>query len=128
MKIIFSIFLCSFFLCSCADHGKPAEQLAAKDTLEKQKFFPVTDYLEGEVYNIKKSGVNPLMYTTVNGHTDSVWIKIEELDSIDSILREGLTSNEYQWVRSSLKIIMRTRKTLGTADRDTKLPHLQLGA
>lgn len=82
MKIIFSIFLCSFFLCSCADHGKPAEQLAAKDTLEKQKFFPVTDYLEGEVNNIKKSGVNPLKFTTVNGHTDSVWIKIEELDSV----------------------------------------------
>ena len=82
MKIFISIFVCSFFLYSCADHGKPAEQLAAKDTLEKQKFFPVTDYLEGEVYNIKKSGVNPLMYTTVNGHTDSVWIKIEELDSV----------------------------------------------
>ena len=58
------------------------EQLAAKDTLEKQKFFPVTDYLEGEIYNIKKSGVNPLKYTTVNDHTDSVWIKIEELDSV----------------------------------------------
>jgi hypothetical protein len=82
MKIIISIFVCSLFLCSCADHGKPAEQLSAKDTLEKQKFFPVTDYLEGEVYNIKKSGVNPLKYTTVNGHTDSVWIKIEELDSV----------------------------------------------
>jgi hypothetical protein len=82
MKIIISIFVCGFFLCSCANHGKPAEQLAAKDTLEKQTFFPVTDYLEGEVYNIKKSGVNPLKYTTVNGHTDSVWIKIEELDSV----------------------------------------------
>ena len=82
MKIIISIFACSFFLYSCADHGKPVEQLAAKDTLEKQKFFPVTDYLEGEIYNIKKSGVNPLKYTTVNDHTDSVWIKIEELDSV----------------------------------------------
>lgn len=82
MKIIISIFVCSFFLYSCADHGKPVEQLAAKDTLEKQKFFPVTDYLEGEIYNIKKSGVNPLKYTTVNDHTDSVWIKIEELDSV----------------------------------------------
>lgn len=50
--------------------------------MEKQRFFPVTDYLEGEVYNIKKSGVNPLKYTTIDGHTDSVWIKIEEVDSV----------------------------------------------
>ncbi len=82
MKIIISIIICSFFLLSCNNHGKPAQQLSGKDTLEKQKFFPVTDYLEGEIYNIKKNGVNPLKYITVNGHTDSAWIKIEELDSV----------------------------------------------
>jgi hypothetical protein len=82
MKIIVYIFACSFFLCSCSDHGKPAQQVSEKDTLEKQKFFPVTEYLEGEIYNIKQSGVNPLKYTTVNDHTDSIWVKIENLDSV----------------------------------------------
>ena len=82
MKFIISIIACSFFLFSCTNHGKPAQHVSGKDTLEKQTFFPVTDYLEGEIYNIKKSGVNPLKYTTVNGHTDSAWIKIEELDSV----------------------------------------------
>ena len=82
MKIAISIIVCSFFLFSCTNQGKPAQQLSGKDSLEKQRFFPVTDYLEGEIYNIKKNEVNPLKYTTVNGHTDSVWIKIEELDSV----------------------------------------------
>ena len=82
MKIIISIITCVIFLCSCSNHGKPAKQISGKDSLEKQRFFPVTDYLRGEVYNIKKSGVNPLKFTTINGSTDSAWIKIEELDSV----------------------------------------------
>ncbi len=81
MKIIFSIFTYSFFLYSCTNKGKSAEQPSVKDTAQNQRFFPVTDYLKGEIYNIKKSGVNPLKYTTVNGNTDSAWLKIEELDS-----------------------------------------------
>jgi hypothetical protein len=81
MKIIISLLACSLFFYSCNDSGKPAAQSSNKDTIEKQKFFPVTDYLKGEIYNIKKSGINPLKYTTVNSHTDSVWLKIEELDA-----------------------------------------------
>jgi hypothetical protein len=82
MKIVISIITCCFFFSSCSNHKKSTPQISGKDTLEKQRFFPVTDYLEGEVYNIKKSGVNPLKYTTIDGHIDSVWIKIEEVDSV----------------------------------------------
>ena len=81
MKIIILVLVCSLFLYSCSDNQKSAGQLSSKDTAQNQQFFPVTDYLKGEIYNIKKSGVNPLKYTTINGHTDSVWLKIEALDS-----------------------------------------------
>lgn len=81
MKIVISLLACSLFLYSCNNSGKPAAQSLNKDTTEKQKFFPVTDYLKGEIYNIKKNGINPLKYTIVNSHTDSVWLKIEELDA-----------------------------------------------
>jgi hypothetical protein len=67
---------------SCNDSGNPAVKPAQKDTTaEKQKFFPVTAYLKGEIFNIKQSGINPLKYTTINNHTDSVWLKVEALDS-----------------------------------------------
>ena len=82
MKIIITILTCVCFLYSCTDSGKPAERPAQKDTTAAQRFFPVTEYLKGEIFNIKNAGVNPLKYTTVNEHTDSVWIKIELLDSL----------------------------------------------
>lgn len=66
---------------SCKNSGKPAQVLPEQDTTQKQRFFPVTEYLKGEIYNIKKSGINPQKFTTINGKTDAVWIKIEELDS-----------------------------------------------
>lgn len=83
MKIITYLLLCSFFLYSCGDSGKKAAPAAAeKDTIaEKQKFFPVTAYLKGDIYNIKKNGINPLKYIIINNHTDSVWLKVEELDT-----------------------------------------------
>jgi hypothetical protein len=83
MKIIFYLLACSFFLYACTDSGKQTpEQPSGTDTTEKQRFFPVTAFLKGEIFNIKKSGINPLKYTTVNNRTDSVWLKIEELDIV----------------------------------------------
>jgi hypothetical protein len=82
MKIVISLLISGLFLCSCNDSGKQtAVQPSNKDTAEKQRFFPVTAYLKGELFNLKKSGINPLKYTTINDRTDSVWLKIEELDS-----------------------------------------------
>jgi hypothetical protein len=81
MKIIISILACNLFLYSCNDSGKSEVVTPDKDTAAPQKFFPVTAYIKGELFNIKKSGINPLKYTTVNDKTDSVWLKIEELDS-----------------------------------------------
>ncbi len=71
MKIIIYLLACSFFICSCNDSGKSAGNDPGKDTIEKQKFFPVTAFIKGEIFSIKKSGINPLKYTTVNNHTES---------------------------------------------------------
>lgn len=67
---------------SCKTTPKSVDQASGKDSSLTQKFFPVTDYIKGEIYNIKKSGINPQKFTTINGKTDSVWVKIEELDSV----------------------------------------------
>jgi hypothetical protein len=82
MKIIIALLACSLFLSACNDSDKQAvAHPSGTDTAEKQRFFPVTAFLKGEIFNIKKSGVNPLKYTNVNNQTDSAWIKIEELDT-----------------------------------------------
>jgi hypothetical protein len=82
MKIIIALLACSLFLSACNDSDKqPVAHPSGTDTAEKQRFFPVTAFLKGEIFNIKKSGVNPLKYTNVNNQPDSAWIKIEELDT-----------------------------------------------
>jgi hypothetical protein len=84
MKLIISLFSCAFFLFSCTDPGKQTVQSISKknDTVEQQHFFPLTAFLKGEIFNIKKSRINPLKYTTENNRTDSVWLKIEEIDAV----------------------------------------------
>jgi hypothetical protein len=81
MKIRILLFTIIVFLFACTDSGKSAKNADVKDTITVQRFFPLTNYLKGEIYNIKNSGINPLKYTTVNDQTDSVWLKIEQLDS-----------------------------------------------
>ena len=83
MKIIIALLACFLFLYSCNDSGKSTVDIPVKphlDTAAPQKFFPLTSYLKGEIFNIKQSGINPLKYTTVNNRTDSAWLKIEELE------------------------------------------------
>ena len=81
MKICLSFlsFLIVFAACNNAAMEQPAVKVAEADTL-KQKFFPVTSFIKGEIYEIRNGGVNPLKYTTVNNNTDSVWLKMEEIE------------------------------------------------
>lgn len=54
---------------------------AGDSAAKKQSFFRVTAYLKGQLQSIKGNGVTPIKYTTVNGRTDSAFIKFEDLDS-----------------------------------------------
>jgi hypothetical protein len=131
MKIIISILASSFFLFSCNDSGKPPEHFTEKDTTEKQHFFPVTAYLKGEVFNIKKSGVNPLKFTTVNEHTDSVWLKIEDLDAaVQEFLRPVIDSanlislfTEKSFMDQSINAVTLTYDAAGLLPDSMKLKH-----
>lgn len=82
----FSVALCACFLLllSCNNSGKAPDATMNMDTAASHNFFPVTEYLRGEIFNIKSAGINPMKYTTANGATDSAWIKIEQLDSVVS--------------------------------------------
>ena len=81
MKILFPVILIAIILLSCNNSPTTAVIPVNTDTVVKQNFFPVTSFLKGEIYTIKSDGINPKKYTTINNHTDSVWLKIEDLDS-----------------------------------------------
>ncbi|MFZ1783599.1 MAG: hypothetical protein WAU23_00210 [Ferruginibacter sp.] len=80
MKIIFPLAAVLLCIAACNNAGAPDEVIADKTAFAAQRFFPVTAYIKGEIYNMKKAGINPLRYTTQDGRTDSVWLKIEEID------------------------------------------------
>ena len=80
MKILFPVTALLLFAFSCNNAGETKAGDSKAGTEEKQKFFPVTSFLKGEIFNLKKNGINPLKFTTVNDRTDSAWLKIEEID------------------------------------------------
>jgi hypothetical protein len=44
-------------------------------------FFPVTLFIRGQIVEMRNSGINPLKITTKGNHTDSAWLKVEELEN-----------------------------------------------
>ena len=80
MKYSFSIITVTLVLLSCNNPPTSGKGNTVKEVQKKQSFFPVTAYIKGELFEIKSKDINPLKFTTVNNHTDSVWLKLEELD------------------------------------------------
>ncbi len=80
MRYFLSCILAAFLLGSCSDQSSPEIKKEEKEPAKKQSFFPVTSYIRGQVYEIRTTGINPLRYITINNHTDSSWLKIEELE------------------------------------------------
>ena len=78
-----------------ACHNSP-EKINARPQAEdttRQSFFPVTDYVKGQIRDITERHVNPIKYITVGDHTDSSWLKVEELpQAFDDFLHPVIDS------------------------------------
>lgn len=84
MKIFFLLSTCIAVLLSCTNSSNSKAQKDEKedDSLraKAESFFPVTSYIKGELNEFRKDGINPIKHTTIKGHIDSVWLKIEEVE------------------------------------------------
>jgi hypothetical protein len=82
MMKLAAIALGSILLFSCTNSSSK-EVSAKKDVPAEppQRFFRVTDFLLGDIKGISAKGVTPLKITTINNHSDSVWLKQEELST-----------------------------------------------
>lgn len=49
-------------------------------TKEAPVYFPVTNFIKGQINEIKGDGINPVKYVTRGNKTDSVWMKITDFD------------------------------------------------
>ncbi len=69
-------------LSACSQPSKNVGPTTAetRDSAKEQSFFPVTSYIRGQLFEVKNKGVTPLYYVTINNHTDSSWLKIEDFE------------------------------------------------
>ncbi len=91
MKDNYLLLLLIAFLYSCnnGNSGKTVPIAVTQDiTKTPLSFFPVTAYLKGQLFEFKKRGITPLKFTTIKNHTDSVWLKEEE---VENAVKEFLT-------------------------------------
>jgi hypothetical protein len=85
MKNIFASFVMLFLICimACTSNSKQ-ETLSPIQSKEDtiNNYFPVTNYIKGQIFGIKNGNVTPFTKTIINGKVvDSAWLKIEEIDS-----------------------------------------------
>ena len=64
---------------SCHSRENKSENSTIKNAESVQTFFPVTDYLKGQLYELDSMPVTPLKTVTFNGKTDSEWLKRESI-------------------------------------------------
>jgi len=72
--------ICILLAISIAFCNTPAEQ-TTKIAIEEQEapnFFPVTNYIYGQIEAIKQAGINPIKIDSSNNKTDTSWLKIED--------------------------------------------------
>jgi hypothetical protein len=86
MKFPVTIIISYLLLSACNDEKNNITSHVAPD--KQASYFPVTSYLKGQITEIRRRGINPLKYTTIDGSMDSVWLKIENLETE---LKEFLT-------------------------------------
>ncbi len=79
MKIHFPISLLLIVLLSCTQPSNhSAQQVQEKENTE---FFPVGNYLKGQLIDIQNSGITPIKFIKKNGMKDSSWIKTSQMES-----------------------------------------------
>lgn len=74
----FSLFI--FFITGCSNNHT-TQNNQVKDSTDDNSFFPVTQFIKGQLREIDSLPVTPLKITTVNTHEDSVWLKKENIRS-----------------------------------------------
>lgn len=81
MRTVWLAVLAAGICLSCNNNKNNGPVNANTEPVEKPSFFPVTSYLLGQLHDFRERGINPVHYITVSNHTDSAWLKTEEVET-----------------------------------------------
>jgi len=75
-------FFVLWVICSmaCRENTEPKTIVSGMEADTAVNFFPVTEYVLGQIKILKSTPINPLKITSVGNTIDSVWLKREEIE------------------------------------------------
>lgn len=79
LRLFVSFLLIVCYCFACSDEASEPVKPINTDTANAQTFFPVTDYIRGQLAEIDSLPITPLKIITVNGKVDSIWMKKEDI-------------------------------------------------
>lgn len=79
LRLFISCLLIVFYSFGCSDQQSEPVKPINTDTTNQQTFFPVTDYIRGQLTEMDSLPITPLKIITVNGKEDSIWMKKEDI-------------------------------------------------
>lgn len=77
-KYISYFFIFLFFVVSC---NLRDEKIVETESANEVVIFPVTEFIKGQIVNLESGSITPLKITTINGKSDSVWLKTEDIQN-----------------------------------------------
>src|SRR5688572_13865897 len=80
MQIVRSILLLMvMFISACEDDAESSSSPKTEKDTTPKTFFPVTDYIRGQLTQLDSSETAPVRIITEKGKSDSAWLKREDI-------------------------------------------------
>ncbi len=79
MQKLFWFLVPAFFILLTSCSGKKNNTVSPNNSTQIENIFPVTSFLKGQLRIIDSMGVTPLKIISINGKSDSVWLKREDI-------------------------------------------------
>ena len=80
MQKIFSFLILGFSLTFSACHSaNKTDDSSTENQASTPSAFPVTEFLKGQLREMDSAAITPLEIVTINGKTDSIWLKREDI-------------------------------------------------
>lgn len=79
IRYLAAIIYLMFLSCSCKEKLLKSQQIKKYESPKQQSFFPVTEYILGQLKEIETLPVTLLKIITYKGYKDSIWMKKENI-------------------------------------------------
>lgn len=79
IRLLQALLILIFLAGSCSEERSTTAETKGIDSSLNQTFFPVTEYIRGQLSEIDSLPVTPLKIISYNGRHDSMWMKKEDI-------------------------------------------------